>query len=123
LIEHIATHFAALDRLEQHGYHFPHRKLRLLAIEARAPIADRIAEAAWPNVEIERGPLDRPYYDGLRFTISARGPDGEDKPFTDGGAFNWLGTLTANRKMVLVCSAIGTQAVAAVFSAAPGDRR
>jgi hypothetical protein len=126
LIEHIATHFAVLDRLEQHGYHFPNRRLRLLATEPRAALADRVAAAtARPDVEIERGILERPYYDGLRFTISARGFDGEDKPFTDGGVFTWLADLTSNRKMVLVCSAIGSQQVAAVFNvnAASPDRR
>jgi hypothetical protein len=115
LTHHIATYLAAMDRLEQHGYHFPHRHLRLLATDARAPLADRIASSV-PGVSLERGTLDRPYYDGLRFTISARGADGEDKPIIDGGAFAWLATLTANRKQVLVASAIGTQAVAAVFA-------
>lgn len=116
LTHHIATHFATLDRLEQHGYAFPNRRIRLLATEARTPIADRLAATIPPNVEIERGLLEKPYYDGVRFTISARMADGEDKPFTDGGALNWLATLTSNRKMVLVCSAIGSQQIASVFS-------
>jgi len=116
LTHHIRTHLAALDRLEQHGYHFPARHLRLLATEARAPLADRIA-AEMNGLSIERGPLlDKPYYDGLRFTLSANGPDGEPRPFIDGGAFSWLGTLMSNRKQVFVASALGTQAVAAVFA-------
>jgi hypothetical protein len=115
LTEHITTHVAVLDRLEQHGYHFPARRVKLLATEARAEIADRIALRMPSNLAIERGLLDRAYYDGLRFTIIARGNDGEDKPFTDGGAFSWLATLTSNRKMVLVCSAIGTQQIASAF--------
>lgn len=115
LTDHIRVHLAALDRLEQHGYHFPDRRLILLATAARATLADRIA-ADIAGVPIARGPLDKPYYGGgFRFTISARGPDGEEKPFTDGGAFDWIATLTANRKQVYVASAIGTQAVAAVF--------
>jgi hypothetical protein len=131
LIEHITTHVAVLDRLEQHGYHFPNRRVRVLATKARTAIADRVSAAiasARPELDIDRGILDKPYYDGLRFTISARGFDGEDKPFTDGGAFTWLADLTSNRKMALVCSAIGTQQVAAVFNvhafnAASPDRR
>jgi len=115
LTHHIHTHLAALDRLEQHGYHFPDRHVRLLATDARAAMADRIA-ADCTGVTIERGPLDgKPYYHGLRLTISARGPDGEAKPFIDGGIFDWVATLTANRKQLYIASALGTQAVAAVF--------
>jgi hypothetical protein len=115
LIEHITTHFAALDRLERHGYAFPNRQLRLLATPARAALADRIA-AGVPAVTIERGVLDKAYYDGLRFTISVGTTDGDDLPLIDGGAFNWLGALTSNRKMVFVASAIGTQAAAVRFA-------
>ncbi len=115
LTHHVATWLATMDRLEQHGYSFPHRHLRLLATEARAPLADRIASKV-SGITIERGTLDKPYYDGLRVTISARTANGDDKPFIDGGAFTWLATLTANRKQVLVASAIGTQAVAVLFA-------
>jgi hypothetical protein len=116
LSHHIRTHIAALDRLEQHGYHFPDRHLRLLATAARASLADRIAaELDIPGLTIERDTFDKPYYDGLRLTISARAPDGEPKPFIDGGAFTWVGDLTSNRKQVFVASALGTQAVAVVF--------
>jgi hypothetical protein len=115
MTHHIHTHMAALDRLEQHGSHFPDRQIRLLATEARAAMADRIA-SEFTGMTIERGPLEgKPYYHGLRLTISARGPDGEPKPFIDGGIFDWVATLTANRKQLYVASALGTQAVAAVF--------
>ena len=57
LIEHIRTHLAALDRLEQHGYRFPNRRIRLLATEARTPLADRIA-AAMSGASVTREPLD-----------------------------------------------------------------
>jgi hypothetical protein len=90
--------------------------VRLLATEARAAMADRIASEFSGGLTIERGPLeDKPYYHGLRLTISARGPDGESKPFIDGGIFDWVATLTANRKQLYIASALGTQAVAAVF--------
>lgn len=118
LTHHIRTYLAILDRLEQHGYHFPDRQVRLLATEPLAAIADRIAAeiSDVANVTIERGPLDnKPYYHGIRLTISARGPDGEPKPFIDGGIFDWVGVLTSNRKQMYIASALGTQAVAAVF--------
>jgi len=120
MTHHIRTHLAALDRLELHGYHFPDRHVRLLATEARAAMADRIASEFSGGLTIERGPLEgKPYYHGLRLTISARGPDGEAKPFIDGGIFDWVATLTANRKQLYIASALGTQAVAAVFRQTP----
>ncbi len=73
------------------------------------------------SITLERGTFDKPYYDGLRITISARAPDGEDKPLIDGGAFNWLATLTSNRKLVLVASALGTQLVPARFARRAGN--
>jgi hypothetical protein len=115
LTHHITTHLGALDRLERHGYSFPHRQLRLLATPVRAPLADRIA-ASIPDITIERGVLERPYYDGLRFTISVRKADGEAMALIDGGALTWLGALTSNRKMVCVASAIGTQAAVLLFA-------
>jgi hypothetical protein len=117
LTHHIRTHLAILDRFEGHGYHFPDREVRLLATEARASLADRIAsEIADAGVAIERGPLEnKPYYDGIRLTISARGSDGEPRPFIDGGPFTWVGDLTSNRKQIYVASALGTQGVAAGF--------
>ena len=47
--------------------------------------------------------------------LSARNPQGEDIPLIDGGAFDWLGQLSANRKLVLVASAIGSQLAAYMF--------
>jgi hypothetical protein len=126
LVEHIVTHLAGLDRLEQDGYAFPHRQLKVLATPDRASLGDRIAAALeatqrtarTPLAAITRDTLDHAYYHGLRFMISVRSPNGNDVPLIDGGAFDWLGKLTANRKLVLVASGMGSQLAAMVFRTA-----
>jgi hypothetical protein len=115
LAEHIATHLAALDRLEQHGYRFNERRVRILATEARAAIADRVAAAA--AVPVEREPLEHSYYGGLRFMVFVRTRDGEDVPFIDGGMFDWVAKLAANNRLVFVASGMGAQLAAYLFRA------
>lgn len=120
LTHHIRTHLLALDRLEQHGYRFPNRRLRLLSSEEREPLAKRIA-AAIEGVPVSMERLEQRYYDGLRFMISAHTPAGDDIPLIDGGAFDWLHTLAANRKLVFVASALGSQ-LAAYLYRVPGEK-
>lgn len=114
LAEHIATHLAGLDRLEQAGYAFPRRRVRVLAAPQRETIADRVA-AAVRGVPVERDKLDHAYYDGLRFMIQAGSVDSEDVPLIDGGAFDWVGRLASNRRLVFVASGMGAQIVPVVF--------
>ncbi len=114
LSRHIATHLAALDRLERHGYAFPDRRLTVLATADRAHLADRIAEHAF-GPPVERQILEHAYYQGLRFMIASRDINSEESPLIDGGAFDWIGTLTANRKMVFVASGMGSQRAATLF--------
>jgi hypothetical protein len=116
LVEHIATHLAALDRLEQHGYAFPDRRVKILATPARAALGDRVA-AAVRGAPVVREPLDHAYYDGLRFMINAGASTGSPIPLIDGGAFDWLGKLTSNRRLVLVASGMGAQLAALLFRA------
>jgi hypothetical protein len=121
LIHHIRTHLQGLDRLEQHGYRFSNRQIRMLATEERAPLARRIADAIeGAPVSLER--LEKKYYDGLRFMISANSTRGEDIPLIDGGAFDWLHKLAANRKLVFVASAIGSQLAAYAYKTVPGEK-
>jgi hypothetical protein len=117
LTEHIRTHLLALNRLEQHGYAFPDRIIKILATPARAALGQRIGAAVDEPVTLET--LDHDYYDGLRFMISARSTAGESIPLIDGGAFNWLEKLTANQKIVYVASAVGAQLMAYIFRPAP----
>ena len=114
LDEHIATHLAAFDRLEQHGYAFPDRRVTVLATPARAALADRVA-AAVSGAPVARGVLEHPYYDGLRFQISTRTVDGDPVPLVDGGLFDWLTRLTSNRRLVMVASGMGAQLAAVRF--------
>lgn len=116
LVEHVRTHLAALNRLEQHGYAFPERRIKVLATEARAQLGDRIAGAV-EELPVVREVLEHPYYDGLRFMISARSTQGQDIPLIDGGAFDWLGKLTSNRRFVFVASGMGSQLAAYLFRA------
>lgn len=114
LAMHVRTHVAALDRLEAHGYRFPNRRVRLLATDARAPLADRL-EAALADLAPVRAPLEHAYYDGVRFMIDIEGPNGSKVPLIDGGAFDWLGPLTSNHKLAFVASGMGAQLVAILF--------
>jgi hypothetical protein len=116
LLEHIRVHLTGLDRLEQHGYTFPDRSIVILSRDDRKPLAQRIVDAlSGAGLAVVHEPLTKPYYDGLRFMISARAPSGAALPLIDGGAFDWVATLAANRKLVFVASAIGSQLAAYLF--------
>jgi hypothetical protein len=118
IVEHSRMHLNALDRLEQHGYQFTERIIRVLSTEQRRPLADRIIAALHKNgIDATHEPLTKTYYDGLRFMISARASSGEQIPLIDGGAFDWVAKLAANRKLVFVASAMGSQLAAHLFRA------
>jgi hypothetical protein len=114
LSTHVSTFVLVLNRLEHAGFSFPNRRLALLATPEREPLADRIA-GSMSGVAIERRPLDHPYYAGLRFILWCGDGPGGGVPLIDGGAFDWMGTLTANRKMVFVASGMGSQLVPILF--------
>src|SRR5690606_20115636 len=107
------THLHALDRLEQHGYAFPGRVVTLLSTPARRALAERVG-AAIDGIDLRHAELEKPYYDGLRFMINVTGMAGAI-PLIDGGAFDWVAKLAANRKLLFVSSAIGSQLAAYVF--------
>lgn len=112
LVHHIRTMHAALDRLEQHGYAFGARRLDILATPARAALGDRIAAACHG----ERKLLEHAYYSGgLRYMLWVTAPDGREVPLGDGGAFDWLTKLAANRRAVFVASGLGAQLVNVLF--------
>jgi hypothetical protein len=119
LCEHIQTHFSALNRLEQHGYGFPDRTIKILATPQRQALGERIASGVGGTAVVFET-LAHDYYDGLRFMISARSRGGEHVPLIDGGAFDWLRKLTSNNKLVFVASALGSQ-LAAYLYRMPGE--
>jgi hypothetical protein len=114
LTEHIRTHWAALDRLERHGYSFAERTLKLLSTPERRHLAQRIA-AALPGMPVTHADLAHGYYDGLRFMIDVSASDGARMPLVDGGAFDWLRKLGANDKLAFVASGMGSQLAAFAF--------
>jgi hypothetical protein len=113
LSEHIQTQLRALDLLEQHGYSFPDRVIRILAAADRGALGKRVANALSAPAALET--LTHDYYDGLRFMISARAPNGEQMPLIDGGCFDWLRKLASNNKLVLVASGLGSQLAAYLY--------
>jgi hypothetical protein len=115
---HVRTMLAGLTRLESHGYGFGARRVDLLATPERATVADRIA-ADLADITVLRKPLEHPYYSaGLRYVLWVTTPDGSAMPLADGGAFDWLTTLTSNRRAVYVASGIGAQVIAIRFRTA-----
>jgi hypothetical protein len=114
LLEHVQTHLRALDRLEQHGYAFPDRSLRILVRPEREALGQRLATSV-TQVPVTIEALEHRYYDGVRFMLSARSTTGAPIPLIDGGAFDWLHKLASNHKMVFVASAIGAQLAAYLY--------
>ena len=113
----IRTMLGALDRLEQHGHTFGARRVEILTTPARHAVGDRIGELL--NVAVVRRALDHAYYSaGLRYQIWVTAPDGEGIPLIDGGAFDWLARLAANRRAVYVASGTGSQLITWSFKRA-----
>lgn len=104
----------ALERLTACGYRSGERRVRLLATPRCDDLAQRSA-AGLSGLHVVREALTRPCYDGLRFMIDVRMPDGVDLPLIDGGAFDWLQQLVDDRKLVFVASGVGWQLIVQLF--------
>jgi len=108
---HIHTMLRALDRLEQHGYGFGARRVEIFTTPERLGLGDRIGESL--AMSVARRPLDHAYYSaGLRYQIWVTPPDGAELPLVDGGAFDWLTSLAADRRAVYVATGAGAQLIA-----------
>ena len=115
IAEHIKVMLQTLDQLEQHGFAFPARRITVLSREERATLGDRIAALLQP-APVARASLEHPYYNqGLRFQIAARSDAGIEIPLIDGGAFDWVARLMANRRAVYVASGFGSQLAPLMF--------
>ncbi len=116
VVRHVQTFLTALDRLEQDGYTFGVRRVDVLATPERLEIAERIATLLGGRATCK--PLEHPYYSGgIRYQIWATAPDGDVVPLGDGGVFDWVGKIAANRRATYVASGIGSQLIAVRFRA------
>jgi hypothetical protein len=120
LADHIGTHLRSITTLRQNGYALSAPSVTLLSTQARRSLSDRIASRLL-DVTVKHEVLTKPYYNGLRFMINVAGSAGEI-PLVDGGAFDWVAKLAANRKLVFVASAIGSQLLAHLFGRESIDR-
>lgn len=110
LLEHIRALLAGLQALVSDGYALPPPRVKLLATSARAALADQIAGALQVEVSVDRAVLEHPYYsEGLRFMLDCVAADGAVINLADGGAFDWVGKLTSNRRHTFVASGLGIQ--------------
>jgi hypothetical protein len=114
LAEHINTHLSALTRLAGNGYTVSRCSVRILSTAENAELAERTG-AAVRGPPVEHSRLDHAYYDGIRFLIDVHGPNGDPMLLIDGGAFDWLGKLASNNKLVFVASGMGSQRIAQLF--------
>jgi hypothetical protein len=67
------------------------------------------------TAHVQHQVLEHPYYDGIRFMIDVRAPNGAEIPLIDGGAFDWLRKLSSNNELVFVGSGMGSQVIAYLF--------
>jgi hypothetical protein len=117
LLEQVRTMLAALDRLEASGYAFAPRRLELLASAERGALVDELCALLGGIVPTSRKLLTHPYSSlGVRYTLWATDAQGSEVPLVDGGGFDWLERLTANRRNVYVASGLGSQLIALRFA-------
>lgn len=118
LADHVLVHLSGLHRLEQNVYDFGQRTIRLQSTPQCRPLALLVGAEIHmhhPAAVIEHQPLESSYYRGLRFTIDVVRAQAQASTLIDGGVFDWVGQLAANRKLRFVASAMGTQVAVARF--------
>jgi hypothetical protein len=114
LVLHVRTMLRGLERLERDGYSFGVPRVDVLATPARRAVGERVVERL--GVAAPCKLLDHPYYSGgLRYQIRVTAPDGTESPLIDGGTFDWLAKLTANRRAVFVATGAGSELIALRF--------
>lgn len=112
LVRHIVTMQRGLDLLEGLGFAFGARRVDVLTIAERRNVARRVAAEVGGRV----GDLVHPYYSGgLRYQLWVTGPEGVAVPLIDGGAFDWVAKLAANRRAVFVATGAGAELIAGQF--------
>lgn len=99
---------------ERHDVRFGDPQVLVSSDPARRVLADRTASAvaaAFPDAEVAHDTIDAAYYDGFRVEYAVRDRHGSVVRIADLGRFDWVATLTGDRRNRLVASAIGIQLV------------
>ena len=113
IVLHVRTMLAGLLRLEQLRYSLHRPRVEVLVSAEKRQLGSRIADVLDADIQ----PLEHPYYSGgLRYRIWVSLPDGGELPLADGGAFDWLGQLSSNRRAVFIGSGLGSQLIALRFA-------
>ena len=120
VVLHVQTVLRGLQLLEEHGFTFGRPRVEILSTPERRGLGDRIAQRLGTS---RHTPLEHPYYSGgLRHQIWVTPRDGSELPLADGGTFDWLAKLAANRRAVFVGTGLGAQLVVLRFRAQPASR-
>lgn len=118
VVRQIGVHHRLLDLCEREGLILRGRGLVLRSSAARSVLADRVRtalHAEWPDLEIERRPLESEYYDGLRVGFGAADRTGAFQEVVDLGMFDWVARFAGNARLRFVASAIGIQLLPLLF--------
>lgn len=114
LLRQVRAVLTGLDRLQGLGYAFGARRIEVLTTPERAALGERFAGAT--GLPAQLMPLEHAYYSGgLRYKLWLTTPDGVELPVVDGGAFDWLTKLLANRRAAFVATGLGTQLLPLMF--------
>jgi hypothetical protein len=114
----LGVFIAVLAACEKIGCAFPRPRAQLFVNERARGLGDRVEadlRAAFAGIALERTAFESRYYDGLRLLFGASSRAGDHVPFADIGVFDWVGKLTANRRLRYVASALGIQLFPLLF--------
>lgn len=96
----------------RHDVRFADPQVIVSSDAARRVLADRTASAvaaAFPDAGVARAAIDAAYYEGFRVEYAVRDRRGSVVRIADLGRFDWVATLTGDRRDRFVASAIGVQ--------------
>lgn len=98
--------------VERHGVRFSEPRVIVSSDASRTVLADRTAAAAadaFSDAAIVREEIDAAYYDGFRVEYAVRDRRGSVVRVADLGRFDWVASLTSDRRNRFVASGIGLQ--------------
>ncbi|MGR0220025.1 hypothetical protein [Agromyces sp. ZXT2-6] len=113
VVAHLRVHRRLLDAaVERHGVRFGDPQVIVSSDGPRRVLADRTASAvatAFPDAGVVHESIDAAYYDGFRVEYAVRDRRGAAVRIVDLGRFDWVASLTGDRRNRFVASAIGIQ--------------